>query len=173
MKLGPLITVLTSGGVFLHHSDCILTNLSNNISLCRFVSVRENQWKGGKPSAYLSVTVQAPLSFQLHGCKDGMRMRMWSHFEHQITSLPVCMSLSLTLPPESWVYFVLVASENPFIRALHLAELQRLAISILRGSACLTVPDKVKIYSQTKWGAIPHTSAYSISFCALYTGPVI
>lgn len=155
---------------FFHHPDCILANLSNNINLCQFVTVRHNRWKG-KLSAYLSVTVQAPFSFQLRGSKDGMRM--WSHFEHQI-NLSTCLYVSLShSPPESRVNFVLVASENPFIRGLHLAELQRLVISILCGSACLTVPDKVKIYSQTKWGAIPHTSAYSISFCALYTVPVI
>ena len=45
----------------------------------------------------------------------------------------------------------------------------RSAISIRGGSGRLTAPDKVEIYSRTKWGAIPHTLAYSISFCALHT----
>lgn len=99
-------------------------------------------------------------------------MKMRTHTEHHI-HLSTLLSLSLSLSPslcmtptDSRVNLVPGKSgKNPFNAGLHR--------TILCRSACLTASDKVKIYSHTKWGAIPLTLAYSVSFSGLCTGLAI
>ena len=86
--------------------------------------------------------------------------------------LSVCLSVCPSLPSNRKSIESCSEGKSVYPRTTR-KELHRLAVSILWESACLTAPDKVEIYSRTKWEAIPHTLAYSISFCALYTGPII